>query len=100
MRILSAFIVGIFTFTACYGSDVITPPTGPGTEYPCGVWGVECSHDAKGSMCCPQDHICGTTGPFSQCTPGYCCYDGDHWPLAARDAGPPEPELQRRVYRR
>lgn len=67
---------------ACYGSDVVKPPEGPGTEYPCGVWGVACT-TTKPIQCCPPKHICGYAGGFSRCEPGYCCYDGDDWPANA-----------------
>jgi len=80
MFILCSFIVAI----ACNG--FVTPPTGPNTEYPCGVWGVECEKTAKGSMCCPQNHICGYDGQFSRCPSGTCCYDGDHWPFLAEES--------------
>jgi hypothetical protein len=71
---------------ACHG--LTTPPTGPGTEYPCGLHGVVCSQSEKRAVCCPQNHICGSEGGFSRCTAGDCCYDGDDWPAgASRDDG-------------
>lgn len=51
----------------------ITPPTGPGTEWPCGVWGVQCPNGA----CCPYAHECGGNG---RCPEGACCYVGERWP--------------------
>ena len=78
--------VGFATFAfalivSCYGTDVIKPPEGPGTSYPCGIRGVVCAR----RMCCPENHICGFDGPGSRCSPGACCYDGDHWPSLRRD---------------
>lgn len=88
---------------SCYGSDVVHPKEGPGTSYPCGVWGVECG----GGTCCPWAHTCGYDAPGSRCTPGYCCYDGDPFqgpPGAARDASSPRgdeahPPLRQRPSR-
>lgn len=77
---------------SCHEGSVTRPPTGPETDYPCGVWG----HTCIGGGCCPLNHICG--GPnaagFQRCEPGYCCYDGDHWPnVGARpDGGVTTPE--------
>lgn len=81
---------------ACNG--LTSPPVGPHTEYPCGVWGVVCHQDKNGdsAMCCPQDHICGFDGPFSRCGAGLCCYDGDHWPSAAHDGGAPPAAVPQR----
>lgn len=64
----------------------ITPPEGPGTQFPCGRWGVECPN----GRCCEYKHVCGDTayGYFNRCTPGYCCYEGgDDWPGALPDGG-------------
>jgi hypothetical protein len=78
-------IMALVLVDGCRGSDVVNPPEGPNTSYPCGVWGVECSNGA----CCPWAHICGVEGdPWRRCAVGYCCYDGD--PLfsgAGPDAG-------------
>lgn len=63
---------------SCHG--LLTPETGPGTAYPCGIGGVECG----GGACCPEYHVCGYDGPWSRCEPGYCCYDGPD--MASRDA--------------
>lgn len=71
---------------AC-NSPVIKPPEGPGTEYPCGVHGKSCGDH----MCCGEYDVCGSTGAFSRCPEGYCCYDGPpNWPgvgAAYPDAG-------------
>lgn len=78
MRKLILLLAVTIFIIACNG--LVNPPTGPNTEYPCGIWGVECSIKSTGSMCCPQNHICGFNGEFSRCPEGMCCYDGDHWP--------------------
>lgn len=77
--LIALAIVGIVT--ACNGG--LTPPSGPNTEYPCGVRGVVC----PGSMCCDENEICGG-GEFPRCEPGMCCFDGPHWPGASLDGGP------------
>jgi len=42
-------------------------------------------------MCCGEYDVCGSTGAFSRCPEGYCCYDGPpNWPgvgAAYPDAG-------------
>lgn len=53
----------------------IHPPTGPGTEYPCGIQGKSCDPVAPG-MCCSLDEDCGYEGPWSNCPKGYCCANG------------------------
>lgn len=87
--VIVAVGVAISLPLACHGSDVVNPPTGPNTSYPCGVWGVEC----RAGGCCPWAHICGDSkgyGRFNRCPDGYCCKDAD--PLYgagdAGDAGP------------
>ena len=78
MKILGCIGILVLLVIAC---KTIIPPYGPGTEYPCGLRGVECG----GDFCCPENHICGFAGAFSRCEPGYCCYDGP--PSAKQDAG-------------
>lgn len=75
MKYLAIFIA---LFTAC---NAIQVPTGPGTDYPCGVYGKSCG----GGMCCGQGDVCGFTGPMSTCPAGYCCFVGGKRP--AFDAG-------------
>lgn len=62
---------------------LVAPPTGPGTEYPCGVNGIVCAN----SMCCWRGDACGgTTG----CPAGSCCYVGGDDGLTG--AHPPRPQ--------
>jgi hypothetical protein len=84
---------------SCHGSDVVKPPEGPGTSYPCGVWGVSCGNGS----CCPWAHICGLEGDaWRRCSVGYCCADGDPFYGAGADAGavgPPRSVLKQRSPR-
>jgi len=62
------FAVTAVAVIACAG-PAIEAPTGPGTDYPCGVWGISCgSH-----MCCDEGDACGG---MTGCPDGYCCYVG------------------------
>ena len=49
-------------------SRVLTPKTGPGTDYPCGVGGVVCGDSPPATNCCP---------PNCSCHPNACWFDGD-----------------------
>lgn len=75
--------LSVLAIVACQSAGVLTPPTGPGTEYPCGINGHECPD----SMCCDNNSTCcdGTS-----CTKGYCEYVGDALFGARRDAGVPQ----------
>jgi hypothetical protein len=68
---------------ALSGCSALQPPTGPNTEYPCGVNGVQCS----GHMCCGENFVCGGDDPT--CPKGACCYVGEDI-TGAR--GPQRPE--------
>lgn len=85
-RLMVAFCAAamIAIVLACAG-PASHPAEGPGTSYPCGVWGVSCGDGA----CCPWGHVCGSdkAGLFNRCEPGYCCYEGDPMYGAAPDAG-------------
>lgn len=71
MRPLSAIIaISVCAVIACSHS-VLTPPSGPGTVYPCGLQGISCGN----GMCCWLGDVCGG-GPFNGCPAGYCCYVG------------------------
>lgn len=68
--------VSIFTSICVWAcGPTIHPPTGPGTEYPCGIQGKSCDPVAPGA-CCSLDEDCGYDGPWSTCPAGYCCYNG------------------------
>lgn len=61
----------IIVLAACVG-PATTVKTGPGTAYPCGVYGHSCGNH----MCCSNRDDCGFDGPFSNCPAGYCCFAG------------------------
>lgn len=86
MKKLFASLVMIVVVVSCR-SDLLTPPTGPNTSYPCGIGGVQCSD----GLCCPPNNECGwKEGNFGTCPIGYCCYlGGDDWPGAKPDGGRP-----------
>ena len=99
---ICGLIIGAFASGACR-SDLLHPAEGPGTSYPCGIRGVECSN----GTCCPYQHECSEPGKgfFNTCPVGYCCYigpdtygasradasttDGGAVKAWAKDAGPP-----------
>lgn len=87
---------------ACGPNSVIYPPTGPGTEYPCGLQGKSCDPVAPGK-CCNLDEDCGYTGPWSPCPEGYCCYNGGEdtrYPGTSKpDAGTPGSGKKRPNFR-
>lgn len=74
LAVSSWLLVGLATISSCgEAASVLRPPEGPGTSYPCGIGGVECSNGA----CCPGAHVCGVEGdPWRRCEPGFCCYEG------------------------
>lgn len=79
----AALQVALVTLLAC---AVLTPAEGPGTEYPCGVRGVECAD----LMCCEEGEVCGGQ-PFEGCPAGACCFVG------GAGVGDHRPHLQRRA---
>ncbi len=70
MRHILAVSFVAFLVAACKMS-VLNPPVGPGTDYPCGIHGIQCP-DQK---CCWENDVCGGQ-PFSGCPADYCCYVG------------------------
>lgn len=63
---------------ACGGSSILTPPTGPGADYPCGVGWAVCpnSPPAPHRVCCLEGDVCGGyAGPNvpQTCPAGVCC---------------------------
>lgn len=65
------FATAVVALLACQSPGLLDAPTGPGTIYPCGVWGVTCSR----AMCCAEDDVCGGDDPT--CPAGVCCYVGE-----------------------
>jgi hypothetical protein len=83
------FVIGAVTaaltsllIASCYPGSIINPKTGPGTEWPCGLHGIECGNHT----CCDDHDICGSAG--TRCPEGFCCYDGDNWPAPPLGASP------------
>lgn len=72
---LSLIVPALVLVAAC--GPTTHPPSGPHTEFPCGLHGRSCG----GGMCCYETQTCGFDGPFSRCAPGWCCDDGGpDWP--------------------
>lgn len=67
---MRAFIIVTCAIVVGCHATILTPPTGPGTDYPCGLYGVECSNH----MCCGEGFACGVDDPT--CPAGMCCYVG------------------------
>ena len=66
MKLFFAPLIAI----ACTTPSTLTPATGPGTDYPCGVDGRQCSD--KG--CCSQSEACGGE---PGCPAHSCCFSGE-----------------------
>ena len=74
MRLLSVALV-LVVLASC---AVIQPPTGPGTDWPCGTNGKQCTN----GLCCPSDSDCG--GEVLSCPKGSCCFrDENTQPIPA-----------------
>ena len=77
-HLVISLLVALLAGLACGPASV--PPSGPGTQWPCGLQWYECPvAKREGRLaCCPIGDVCG--GPdlagFQRCEPGYCCYDG------------------------
>jgi hypothetical protein len=65
----------------CSTPSVLTPATGPGTDYPCGVSGRVCQN----KMCCGEYDVCGGDDP--SCPVGSCCFFGEPPEFMTRDGG-------------
>jgi hypothetical protein len=66
----------------CNTPAILTPPIGPGTEWPCGYHGRVC----KNSMCCGEFDVCGEDDP--SCPANSCCFYGEDPEFSAtRDGG-------------
>jgi hypothetical protein len=71
--VASLFVLALLAvLTASCGPSILTPPTGPGTSYPCGTQGQQCS---SGDCCLgPEYEDCG--GDVPNCPAGMCCSNG------------------------
>jgi hypothetical protein len=67
-RLLGLAIVALLAvaFSGC--GAFLTPPTGPGTDWPCGYDGQACGD----STCCPAHKFCNQYGG---------CTDSTQWPV-------------------
>lgn len=65
MRIPLAIVLFAAT-TTCGPGGILNPPSGPGTDYPCGLQGRSCGN----GMCCGKSEECGTG---LGCPVGFCC---------------------------
>lgn len=83
MRFLTPIVAAMLVCVACATPAILEPRTGPNTEYPCGVDGVEC----PGHMCCDEGEVCGGQN-FSGCPSGACCYAPAAGEVGARPAHP------------
>lgn len=43
---------------SCAPGKFLTPPTGPGTPYPCGYYGVSCMPYDGSHTCCHEGGVC------------------------------------------
>ena len=66
-----AIVILALSLTSCTGG-ILNPPTGPGTDYPCGARLHQCADGG----CCWDSQVCGGQ-PGSGCPAGACCYSGD-----------------------
>lgn len=64
---------------ACTAPATLTPATGPGTSYPCGVDGKVCADHG----CCSQSESCGGE---PGCPAHSCCFTGEER-ASSPDAG-------------
>ena len=80
----------LLMLVACASStpSILTPKTGPGTDYPCGVHGRSCGNH----MCCDEEEACGGV-PFSGCPANMCCFTGESDMVGARPPHPQRPEV-------
>jgi hypothetical protein len=78
-----AFVALLFA-SSCATPAILTPSTGKGTEYPCGVSGIECDDHT----CCPPRNVCGGDKGVFGCPPGLCCYIGPSGEFGVRRPTP------------
>jgi hypothetical protein len=84
------FLWALAMTTACGANTILTPPTGPGTEYPCGVDGTVCTVQ---KTCCPANNTCGGEPDAVGCPPGECCFE-EGGPFGARRNTKQTPQRQ------
>lgn len=77
---MRSLVVAALAISACAAPSILTPATGPGTDYPCGVHGLVCR--AHAGYCCNENEVCGGDDP--SCPAGMCCFVGSSLDLQAR----------------
>jgi hypothetical protein len=85
-HLFAATLVSLIA-VSCVSIPLLQVPTGPGTEYPCGIDGVVCL-DVNGNpnhKCCGENEVCGGTA-FSGCPADSCCFTGPSDTFGARKA--------------
>lgn len=87
-----SLVIAAGVLVACATPSILTPATGPGTTYPCGVTGVVCltPQGQPSGYCCDQNNVCGGQQPdaFQSCPVGTCCYEGSAADFGARRQRP------------
>jgi hypothetical protein len=76
---VKTFVIAIAVIALACGPSILTPKTGPGTDYPCGVgWYVCPNSPVKGGGCCLESDVCGGQQPDQPvtCPSGMCCNEG------------------------
>jgi hypothetical protein len=63
--------IAILAFCLSCTPSVLTPPTGPGTDLPCGYHGRSCGN----GKCCDMTETCGAE--HTSCPAEMCCYQQD-----------------------
>lgn len=70
----------LLVLAACSTPGILTPATGAGTSFPCGVQGTVCLTPAgrPSGFCCPSENVCGGQQPdtFQSCPENACCFVG------------------------
>lgn len=75
MKLCIALAALAVTFaSSCSTPAILLPPTGPHTDYPCGIGGVVCASGA----CCSEGEYCGGERSHADpmgntCPAGACC---------------------------
>lgn len=82
MNILKWFTASLYAFAVLVSCEKFPgpPPSGPGTNYPCGIdWYVCRNSPLKPAGCCRVSDVCGgDQGPNQPviCPEGTCCNEG------------------------
>ncbi len=97
MKLGIAVLMVVVIFAACL--PVLSPATGKGTDYPCGIDGHTCSSESGGGCCdeqeiCGHDHTNADQDPTDTCPVGDCCYVGP-----GADEAPPNLMMHRQTVR-